>query len=247
MKLKKINLSTVIIVIAFLCNNSILKAQISKGNWLFEGNLGNIASQNSTSKNTGVSFTNTSNSKNFYIDIFPRAGYFLTQDLVVGTDVAVGISNGSYESTNTIGIKTSDSKSSSSYLNFGPFVRYYFPTKLQSFRFYSQIGAGINKTLSNTNEGKSFNGTTGIINSEYSYNYPKKYNAFTANGAIGMHYFLSNTAAINSNIGYYYSKAKQSSNYTSTSGGVTTTSDTIEYESNNSRLSWSLGFTIFFK
>lgn len=234
-----------IITICILIFSNQLQAQLKKGNWLFEGNLGNISFNDGHSKNTSGSFKSESNSNNFYIDLYPRGGYFLTDNFVLGSEIGLGFSSGTSESRNTIGVKTSESKTSSSYLTFGPFVRYYFPSNKQTLRFYGQAGAGINTNLSNKSEGKSFNGTTGVLTNEYFYNYPKKYATFSASGLIGMHYFLSNTVALNSNIGYFYSKAKQTSNFTSTSGGITTTSENSEYEYNNSRISWSVGFTIF--
>lgn len=244
MKTNKTLLKGIITVCIVIFSNQ-LQAQLKKGNWLFEGNLGNISFNDGNSKNESGSFKNESASNNFYFDFYPRAGYFLTDNFVLGSEIGFGFSSGTSESTNTIGVKTSESKNSSSYLTFGPFIRYYFPSSNQALRFYGQAGAGINMTLSNKSEGKSFNGTTGILSNEYSYNYPKKYNTFSASGAIGMHYFLSSTTALNSSIGYYYSKAKQTSNYTSTSGGIATTSDDSNYEYNNSRISWSIGFTVF--
>jgi len=245
MKLKKLISVNALLFITLLSCYQNSNAQLTKGNWLFEGNLGNISFNNGNSKNTGTGFKSESVSKNFNIDFYTRAGYFLTNDFALGADLGLGFNNGTYESTNTNGIKTSESKSSSTYMNVGPFVRYYLPSTKQTFRFYGQVGAGINMTLSIKNEGKSFNGTTGVLSNDYFYNYPKKYNTFSANGAIGMNYFLSGTTALNSSIGYYYSKAKQTTNFTSTSGGVTTTSDNTHYEYDNSRISWSLGFTIF--
>lgn len=240
--MKTVKISLVFIFGLFI---NLTSAQLSKGNWLFEGNMGNIYFGNTDSKNVSETFESESTSKNFSFDIYPRAGYFITNNLVLGSTLGFGFSSGDSESTNLANIKTSESKYSSSYISLSPFIRYYFPGK-DKLRFYGQIGSGLDYTFSNKSEGKSYNGTTGILNSSYSYDYPKKYNTFFANGLIGLNYFVSNSTAINSSIGYYYSKGKQSSKYTSTDNlGNTTVYPQTDYTVDNSRIQWLIGFTVF--
>jgi hypothetical protein len=239
MKLKKlISIHALVILVSLSCQNA--TAQLSKGNWLFEGNLGNISFGNSDSEYVSGTSISTYKSSGFSFDIFPRAGYFITNNFVLGATTGFGFNSGKSENKNTAGIKTGENNYSGSYANLIPFIRYYFPGK-EKLRFYGQAGAGINITLSQKSEGKSFNGTTGNLNYNYHIDYPKKYNSFSANGLFGMNYFLSNTTALNSSIGYYYSKGKETSVYVQD----TTPTSESKYSANSSRIEWSVGFTIF--
>ena len=53
------------------------------------------------SKNTSGSFKSESNSNNFYIDLYPRGGYFLTDNFVLGSEIGLGFSSGKVQNQET--------------------------------------------------------------------------------------------------------------------------------------------------
>ncbi|WP_437921710.1 hypothetical protein [Sphingobacterium sp. LRF_L2] len=90
---------------------------IKQGNWMVGGSIGNI----------GYSFEG----KAFNIQIQPRAGYFVSDGLAIGTQATLGL----------LAVKDEDNE-----WNYGiaPFVRYYFPGgATSSSRFFTQGDIGI--------------------------------------------------------------------------------------------------------
>jgi hypothetical protein len=101
--------------------------QNKKGTWLVGTSFGSAGysfshSESGSSSNTYLSIYD-SNSYSF--SIYPLFGYYLLDDLVLGTYFNLGFNGGKSDSSNNYNNSTSISKSKQLYLALGPFVRYY--------------------------------------------------------------------------------------------------------------------------
>jgi hypothetical protein len=224
-----------------------IQAQFAKGDWLVEGNFANIGINNYDYKTTTSTSTIKSDSKGFSFSIYPRAGYFVTDNIVVGTTLGLSFSNskGTYFATN--GKKSSDYTSKYGYFDFLPYIRYYFNSKSPKTRFYGQVGGGISTTISTNSKYTYFNTTTGVITSTFEYNYPKKYSNTILEGIVGLNQFISGNVALNAYVGYRNNSSKETANYTNTVGGVSTTSPNTEYANKSSNISFGFGFNMILK
>ena len=127
MKTKSLILA--IAIIAVNCN--ILNAQTSKGKFLLgelsyielmgNGVMGSTNLGYSTFQTKSDGDNDSSKDKMFSLNIVPRAGYFVIDNLAIGLDVFLA----------TEYYKTMDDsyKSTSTFFAAGPFVRYYIPTQ----------------------------------------------------------------------------------------------------------------------
>jgi len=159
MKLKSLILATVIIAV----NCNILSAQTTKGKILlgelsyieFVGNgvMGstNIGYSIFQNKSDGDSNDDSSKDKMFSLNIVPRAGYFVIDNLAVGLDVFLATE--SHKAMNDA------YKSSSTFFAVGPFVRYYVPLKkvLPFAEVNYSMGSRTRKTEFDGNEPSSSN------------------------------------------------------------------------------------------
>ena len=84
-------------------------AQITKGNWMV-GGTGNFTNYKSTFENNNTEITQTGSA----LTISPNLGYFIVDNLTVGTSVSFSFSNPSGSNNNSQGYSLS------------PFIRYYF-------------------------------------------------------------------------------------------------------------------------
>lgn len=236
---------TGIITVFFSLFSQQTSAQFGKGNWLAEGSIGNISITNTKSETSQQGLTSNSETKGFGFAIFPKAGYFITDDLVLGASLSFGVSSSKSEGYNSNGIRTSESKSSTSYVGLSPFLRYYFKGT-DKLRFYGQLQAGYDMDLSDKYDTKSYNGTTGVLQNTATQDYKDNYAAPNVSGAIGLNYFLTDNVALNSSIGYYYSKATYSYSYsvTNVQTGVTSTQPDVDYSSTRNNIIWNVGFTM---
>lgn len=122
--MKKIILS-ILTLVAFGTANAQEESNgfgFSQGNIFIEGNFGFSSSNN---KNT----EDKVNSFNFN----PKAGYFISDDLAIGLDLA-------FRSNKTENAGTDVSKSST--VGFGAFARYYFLDLGARFKTYGEFGVG---------------------------------------------------------------------------------------------------------
>jgi len=219
-------------------------AQFSKGNWLVEGNIGDITFSNNKSDYSTPTTSSSTTSKGFSLDINPKAGYFVSNNLVTGLSLNVNLYNYKGDYNNAVGLKVSDYDSSGSQLTASPFLRYYF-SGTEKIRFYAQADAGYSINLSDKYKQTSYNTTTGVITSTYAENAVKLKSGFSANGLVGLNYFMSKNVALNTAIGYNYSKSSKSSNSTTvTVSGVSTTSPDFSYTYTYGGISWTAGFTM---
>ena len=194
-------------------------------------------------KHSGV-LSSSNKSSGFGMSIYPTAGYFITDKFVVGASLNIGFSNYKYDYSNSLGQKTTDSKSSDFSLGLDPFVRYYFPGK-EKLRFYGQIQGGVDTELSYNSESTSYNTSTGVADFKYKTNYLTKPKTVSVGALFGLNYFLSENVALNTSLGYYYSKYTYEYNDETTdlATNATTTGTNFGYSNNSGNIRWSIGFT----
>lgn len=219
-------------------------AQLNKGNWLVEGNIGNFSfSKYKNQSESGGSVTSKYESVGTYLGIYPRGGYFVVNNLAVGSTLGLSISYNKSKYYNSAGVKTSDNNSLYGYIDIIPFLRYYFPSKKSGkLRFYGQAGGGVSIQYFSKYEGTNYN-STGDITSTYKQEYIKPYIYASAEILIGLNYFISRQIAVNSSLGYQYSKNFSTYNTTTTILGISTTSPDYKSTYQNHRFSWMVGFT----
>jgi hypothetical protein len=222
-------------------------AQFKKGNLLVETSLGNInlGNYNSSTETSGV--TRKYDSKSFSIGLYPRVGFFVTDNVVVGTELSLSFYSSSSNDFNNNGVKTSDSKGSSFDIGLSPFLRYYFnAAKDSKGRFFAQVGGGFSTTASNNYDYNYYSGTTGALTSKFKYNYPKKPYYYNANILVGYNYMVASNVALNLNLGYNYRASNSEYTFTNTTAaGVATTSPTTINKNNSGNIDWRIGFTMF--
>lgn len=219
-------------------------AQFVKGNWMAEGGIGNLSVSNNTFEQTNVSGARIdyNKTKDFSIGIMPRMGYFVTNNLVVGTTFGINFSSTNVEELNASnGVKVTETKRSSIHLDFMPFLRYYFG-KTGTTRFYGQVGCGITTALSTKGEYKEFD-NIGAVDYTSKLNTPKKYFNFSGEALVGLNHFVSQNVAINAALGYRHISGKETTSYTNTLGIPTTTPE-VKHTIKGGTFSWNVGFTM---
>ncbi|WP_051292619.1 hypothetical protein [Olivibacter sitiensis] len=113
---------------------SVGRAPIQAGNWMVGGALGSL----------GYGFE----SESFNINLNPRAGYFISDGIVIGLGANLGFAT------------HPDTENDWTY-SVAPFVRYFFPEGASSTgRFFGQVGAGIGGSRGGS--GVSFAGDLGL-------------------------------------------------------------------------------------
>jgi outer membrane autotransporter protein len=147
-------------------------AQIEKGRILAGGSLG-LSFRNYRSVADG---TTTYEQKNTSFSLTPRAGYFITNAIVVGAGLGLSASSTKYED---------DDKYLSTAISFTPFVRYYLPQ-----RVFGQFEIGL---------GSSKDKYTYVNDDNEEY----KYKSFSWSLGVGYAYFLNNNVAIEPLVSYY--------------------------------------------
>jgi len=108
--MKKITLILLVLLFTTITANS----QITKGNWMFGGDA--IIQ--------GYKFKN-SEKFNYYAEIFPKAGYFVIDKLVVGSEIGIFINNATF------------------YTSFVPFTRYYLLSPEKIINPFIEGGLGL--------------------------------------------------------------------------------------------------------
>ncbi|WP_445956176.1 hypothetical protein [Yeosuana sp.] len=106
--MKKITL-----ILSILLFTLSVKAQITKGNWMFGGDA--IIQ--------GYKFKN-SEKFNYYAEIFPKAGYFVIDKLVIGSEIGIFINSATF------------------YTSFVPFTRYYLLSPEKTINPFIEGGLG---------------------------------------------------------------------------------------------------------
>lgn len=242
---KKLFLEAVVLLFLMTITTSLIQAQLKKGNYLVETNFGNIGfGSNHNQYETAGVLSNKSDETNFSFNLYPRIGFFLSDNFVLGTELDFYFYNSNNNNFNNTGVKTTDNKSSSFSLGLLPFARVYFGSSSDGkSMFYGQLSGGINFELADNYDSKSYN-ASGVVTSTYKYDYTKKYNSFSGNVMVGWTRFISENVALNFNLGYKFSKSSYTYKYIQTVGGVNTTSPEYKSANNNSGLTWNMGFSM---
>lgn len=181
-----------LIISIFLTSLSIMFAfaQFNKGNILVGGTT-DLSGSFTTSK-TKSGGTTTTNGKFSSFSIEPQAGYFVMDNLAIGTGLVL--------STSTFKDDGSSDKSTSSSIGLTPFARYYFD------KFYAQgtIGFGSNKSKN------TFNNTT----TESTQNF------FSFSIVGGYVIFISDAIALEPQLGYSRRTVDTGSNTKGINSGI---------------------------
>ncbi len=223
---------------------AMVSAQFKKGDCLVEGSLGNLSiAKNKTQYEQGNTVIKLE-TKGFSIAVFPRVGHFITNNLVIGTTLGLSFDKSKEVYFGADAGKDQESISTLFTLDFVPFVRYYLPGKTVKTRFYGQVGAGISLDLARKYHGENFS-VSGYVASSFKYNYPKKFNSVSAEALVGVNHFISQNVAVNAGLGYRYISANQTSSYTYTVGGISTTNAPEKAISKTGGVVWNVGFTMF--
>lgn len=150
-----------------------------EGNILLEGNLGFNTDKSTYSDNTGDLFEEKTSSFNFN----PKAGYFISDDFVVGLELYVASSTSENTLIGTPNFVTEEKGNS---IGVGVFARYYFLELGKRFKTYGEFGVGFNSEKYETSQ----TGAPSLIQD----------NEFTGIGTglgLGINYFISDRFAIN--------------------------------------------------
>lgn len=151
-------------------------AQPKKGSWMVGADIAGAAASNPGGGNML-----------FHAALTPKAGYFLTNRLVAGTSLNMGLAVGKKQYALAYGIS--------------PFLRYYFAKKdgvqLKKINFFSEVSAGYlgNSYVDKVNDMKFQN------------------NNFSASAGIGAAYFITPNVSLEASYNLnYYSPFKVNSN-----------------------------------
>ncbi|MEI2750528.1 MAG: hypothetical protein V9E88_17445 [Ferruginibacter sp.] len=124
---------------------AISNAQVKKGNFIAEGNIGSISMGKNDTKYLSESFSNTSEGKDFAISFYPKVGYCFSKKIIAGAALDFSFNNNRYTGFDDNERKVSSSKYKNSTLGISPFIRYYFAeSKNRLSAFYAQISGGVN-------------------------------------------------------------------------------------------------------
>ena len=236
----------IILTISFLFFiSSLTQAQFSQGNWLVEGSIGQISLSNYSENAEQVGSTSKYEGDSFGFRIYPSAGYFISNNFVIGLKVGFNYYNNKDKSFNSNGFKTYESKSNGNQISIAPFLRFYLPgNESSNLRFYGQAGGGITLDLSKSYESTSYS-NDGLIIGEDKQDSPEKYFQFFLEGLIGLNYFLTKKVALNGALGYTYEKSTETISYTyiDMNGDETKYPDT-KYTNSGNYFTWNVGFTM---
>jgi hypothetical protein len=246
MKKKSFFLTAAIAIAMVLLSGNAVTAQLKKGNMLVETSLGNISiNKGKTKYESPTAVTSSYENNNFSFNLTPRIGFFLSDNFVLGTELGIYFYNSKSKDFNAAGVKTSDSKYNETTLGLAPFARYYFPGKNPKSMFYGQLSAGFNIDLS-LNQDYTYYNAIGAVTSKFKYNYSKKPFNFRGDVKVGWNRLLTESIALNMDLGYQIYKNTQTSTYTQTPAvGPATTSTSSKYTYDRSGIVWGLGFTMF--
>ncbi len=212
-------------------------AQVKKGMWMLETSLGNLNYVNSS--NEGRWSNNYTKEESIQIGIYPKAGYLLTDNLMLGSSLNFQYSSNSSENRFKYTASYVSGEGVSFNAGLGPFLRYYLPGKDRN-RFYIQGGFDYDLILKNNYISTSFDDNeVEIFHTKYlvtGYSYK-------ASAIIGFNHFFNDAVAFNTTLGYQYE-----SRYSRTStqiSGISIEQPLIEFTTKYNRLIWNAGISIF--
>jgi hypothetical protein len=212
-------------------------AQNKQGNWIVGTSIGsagyNFSHSNSTySYIPGTEYIN--DGTGFNIGIFPNAGYYVTDRLVIGAEVDLSINTSKSNGSESPGAATSTSKTNYAGVGLSPFGRLYFSENKTGSPF-AQIDGGImfypgyKTTYSNSG------GT------EYTAEY-KNYHPIHLGARVGYEHFINTVVGIEYYLGYQHSFYNY--DYFVDYKGATGTDYSSSYKSNSGNLTFGAGLVI---
>ena len=203
--MKKIKICVLALLTVFT-----MQAQNKKGNYLvgtsFFSSSFNFGESHGNA--VGSSTISTSESNNFSIGVNTNAGKYLTDKIVVGPGISIGVYNGN--STNSSSANSNTSKSNSHYFYFGvgPFARFYLGKLSSKGMPYAQVGGSITFYPGYKGDASYSNSPT----SDYDYNY-SGYHPFGAYVQFGYEHYFNQIIALHYYIAYNYSRYEYTTKY----------------------------------
>ena len=113
-----------------------LSAQTLKGSFLVGGN---VTANYSDTESQGAETKSSS------LDIDPKAGFFIMDNLSLGALIPFTFGKSRYSYS---GMAFPDAESSTTSIGFGPFIRYYFP--INNLKIITELGYSWNESKTNT-------------------------------------------------------------------------------------------------
>ncbi len=216
----------VLLCLVAIISGSFLFAQNKKGNLFLSLNL--VGGGISFNKNEGYTTTYTYNppelkTTSFNINIDPSLGYYVSDNIVIGTYLGIGISHGKVEYFNSA---TLSKTHNSVYVNISPYGRYYFNIGNNKKGMpFTEVNAGIN-FYPGYKEILSFNGGR----TEESYD---GYSSWNVGARIGYEHLINEIIGILYYMGYSYSYSKFDILFNYSGPPANTSSIMLKNHSNN--------------
>jgi hypothetical protein len=224
-----------------------VSAQFKKNTLLIETNFGNLRFGKEKRESEASGVTTKTNDKFSVINFFPRVGFFINNNFVLGTELNFSYSNATSESLSTTNIKTNEITSVVSSFGLAPFLRYYFNAPKDSWvRFYIQLAGGVSTEIKNKYESKAYNATGQQVVSTFRYDFPKKYVGYNGSILLGYNNMIAKNTALNLNLGYKYSGYNYDRGFTTfNAAGVPTQGPVTKYLATGGSIEWGMGITVF--
>jgi hypothetical protein len=216
-------------------------SQTQKGNWLLEGNIGDLSFDNQRNSTVGPG-SSLSKSREYLFSLYPQAGYFVTDNIVIGTGLAF-----TYQSTHNLGYwpngtgVSSEVQSKSGQAGLLPFFRYYIGANKKN-RFYAQLDGGLTVVLFRTTNVTTYDYSGKV---EGTNKFDTQGQAFTSHLLLGFNHFFTESVAFNTSVGYGYNNwildQRSSGTYLNF---VLNNPQVSENTSKISSFVWNFGFTM---
>jgi outer membrane protein W len=222
-------------------------AQTAKGDKFLEGTIGNLlfANNNYTTIRDNSRFDYSY--LNMAFNLVPRAGYFITENFVVGLAPAVTYTGTMRTDKMTNGTVSYKLRQGTLEMNCEAFLRFYFRNFNVKNRLYIQPGIGVGFNPYRKNK-ENFYDANGELFSQNSVKFLNPTNQVFGELLIGYNYFFNQRVAFNTSLGYSYFKRtisyREEQFDRSLPNRLQGPKTTVINES--SGLAWNLGLTFFF-
>ncbi len=130
-------------------------AQFTKGRILAGGDFSISTNRNKSNSTVTSKYTT--------IQVSPKAGYFVMDNLAIGLSLGLGASSGKTEST------SGNSENSGASIGLEPFVRYYLPQRIFFQGQFGYASSSYKVTYGGTTTKSTNNSTTWAIGAGYAY------------------------------------------------------------------------------
>ena len=211
-----------------------LFTQNKKGNLLVGVNIGGASASfdKNESYTSGSPVISKSDITGFNISIDPSVGYYVSDNIVIGTSLGLGFSSSKNENSSSGSTMTSVNKSHTMYVSLSPFGKFYFGGNRGKGMPFTEVNAGINFY-------PAYKGTSTFSNGGYEFSYDS-YNSWNASIGIGYEHFINEVIGIQYFLGYNYSYSKYDTFFDYSSG----TDYTYTNKNNLSYINFGVGLEI---